>query len=79
MTTGILASIKMKNNLYKDYLKDPTDQKLQIFKEYQNRLNKTKRYAEKSYYEKEFDQIKGNMKKTWRKINEVLGHKKRSK
>jgi hypothetical protein len=33
-------------------------------------------YAEKSYYERKFDQIKGNMKKNWTKINEVLGHKK---
>ena len=76
MTTGILVSVKMKNRLYKDYLKDPTNEKLLTFKEYRNRLNKIKRYAERAYYEKEFEQINGNMKRTWIKINESLGHKK---
>ena len=66
----------MKNRLYKDYLKDPTNEKLLTFKEYRNRLNKIKRYAERAYYQEEFEQIKGNMKRTWIKIIESLGYKK---
>ena len=69
MTTDILVSVKMKNRVYTNYLKDPTNEKLLTFKEYRNQLNKIKRYAERAYYEKEFEQINGNMKRTFRLIN----------
>ena len=71
-----LLSVKMKNRQYKDYLKEPTKEELLNFKEYRNRLYKIKRHAERDYYKEEFEQIKGNMKRTWIKINETLGHKK---
>ena len=74
--TGILVSVKMKNRLYKDYLKDLTNEKLLTFKEYRNRLNKIKGDAERAYYKKEFEQIRGNMKQTWIQINDTLGYKK---
>ena len=71
MTTGILVSVKMKNRLYEDYLKDPMNEKLLTFKEYRNRLNKIKKSSERAYYV-----IEGNMKWAWIKVNETLGHKK---
>ena len=62
VTKGILKSRKTKNKLYKKSLKTPNERNESIYKTYRNKFNKIKRAAKKYYYNKEFDEHKGNLR-----------------
>ena len=49
-----------------------------IFKIYHKQLKGIIKHAKSSYYSKNFDNAKGNMKKTWALINERRGKTKNS-
>ena len=76
VTKGLLKSINKKNNLYKKYLKNPSDRNLQSFKTYRNKLNMLIRKSKRRHYFKQFQKSKSNMKKTWQQINKVIGRGK---
>ena len=78
ITTGIIRSIKIRDNLYKE-LKDLnfTDAqyltKKNNLKEYNRILKKSIRLSKKTYYENSFSKFRSDIKKTWQVIKEVIG------
>ena len=69
LTKGLLTSRKTKNKLYKKYLRKPNEINERKYKRYRNKFNKLKRAAKKLHYEHKFDEYKGNLKLTWKLIN----------
>ena len=84
ITKGILTSIKNRDFLLL-YTKsvDVTSDSYNVLKlklkEYNVTLKKVIRAAKRLHYSNYFSKYKGDMKKTWSKINEVLGKKKKEK
>ena len=75
ITRGLLVSIRKKNNLYKKYLANPTPFRDSQYKQHKNKLNHVLRISKKSYYDKQFELAKNDLKKTWKLINEVTNLK----
>ena len=75
ITKGFLVSLKAKNKLYKQFLKNPSITNEEKYKKYRNKFNNLKRIAKKRYYELQVDEAKNNMKQTWNIINELIGKK----
>ena len=76
VTKGILKSRKSKNMLYKKFIKNPNERNESIYKTYRNKFNKIKKAAKKCYYNKEFEEHKGNLKYPWKLIKEVINKNK---
>ena len=83
ITSGIVASVTKKHYLYKKWRKSVTKKdKLgnvelyDIYKKYRKERKGIIKYAKRKYYSKKFDNVKGNMKKTWALINELRGKTK---
>ena len=72
ITKGIRKSRRTKNVLYKKFIKKPTKENESIYKTYRNKFNKVKNVAKKNYYNKEFNEHKGNLRYLWKLINEVI-------
>ena len=77
ITRGLLKSINTKNKLYKEFINNPTQQRTHKFKTYRNKLHGLIRKSKRDYMHKRFEQIKGNMKKTWNMINTIIGRNKK--
>ena len=83
MTDGILASIEVKDKIYRRYLLTPLDcelkNKLKIeFKLFSTILRRVIRRAKINYYNQIFERDKFDIRKTWSSINTLLGRKKSS-
>ena len=83
ITSGIIASINKKNYLYECWSKTRTrlnrggDHAAYLkYKEFRKHLKSLITHAKKIYYSNKFNQVKGNMKKTWELINELRGKSK---
>ena len=76
VTKGILKSRKTKNKLYKKFIKNPNERNESIYKTYRNKFNKIKKAAKKHYYNKEFNEHKGNLRYSWKLIKEVINKNK---
>ena len=81
ISTGILNSIKHKDNLYKRWKKNLDTQQTDIFKaEFKNFERELKRIineAKKSYYFKEFSNCRNDMRRTWKSIKEIINKNRR--
>ena len=66
------------NKLYKRYIQKPSEERLKKFKTYRNKLNNLIRKSKKEYYNKKFESVKNNLRKTWKTINCIIGRNKRS-
>ena len=82
ITFAIINSIKDKDRLYVRWKKaNPDSQKYveleNLFHTHCSDLQRSIREAKKSYYQKQFENFKSNIKKTWGKINEILSRKKK--
>ena len=75
LPTELIYSIKIKNKLYRKYLKNPTDLNKDNYKAYKNTLNRKLREAEKQHYTHLIDQNKKNPRKSWQVIKEIIGKK----
>jgi len=73
ITQRILDAINRKNSLYKIYVQTKTDASHFIFKTFRNRVLKDLRNAKKLYYQGLIEKNKGNSKRTWQILNEMLG------
>ena len=73
-----MNSCSFKNRLHRRYLRKPSEENERIYKIYRNRLTATIRSAKKNYYATKLDHHKGNLKNTWREINNILGKRKES-
>ena len=83
ITNGIICSIKKKTVYYKQWKKTCSkDNKLgsedlyKIYKDYRFELRKIIRAAKKEFYHSKFENVKGDMKKTWKLINKLRGNNK---
>ena len=72
ITQCLLNSIKRKNKLYKQYLRYPCKETETRYKQYKNKLTHLLRVAEKTHVQSYLEQHKGNLKKTWQLVNEML-------
>ena len=76
ITSAILKSIKRKNKLYKQKIKNPTEKNIRHYTEYRNRLNHLITYSKTKYYENLPEKSQGNLHGTWNAINEILNKRK---
>ena len=81
ITCGILKSIEFRDNLYQRLTKLSTDspdyELLKCnFKIYNRYLNQCIRNAKKDYYAREFNKYKGDIRKTWDILKDILNKKK---
>ena len=74
VTNGFLQSLKTKNKLYKQKLKDPSEKNQTKYINYNKTLNKIKKWLKKDHYKGLMETHKFNMKKTWAIMNELLGN-----
>ena len=77
----IICSIKKKTVYYKQWKKTCSkDNKLgsedlyKIYKDYRFELRKIIRAAKKEFYHRKLENVKGDMKKTWKLSNELRGN-----
>ena len=73
MTKGLIRSCIKKSTLYKKYKKTGTALNKQRFLVYRKTLNRLLNVAEKSHYFELFKSASGNLRKTWRLINSLIG------
>ena len=73
ITKEISKKIKKKWMLYKKYIKNPSDYRHTVYKQYRNMVTNEIRKAKYEYYKVKFDNDKGNMKAMWKTINHALG------
>jgi hypothetical protein len=59
-------------SLYKNYLRDKKDESKVKYNSYKNKLTKIIRMAEKQYYTEKFELVKGDIRKTWQTIKNVI-------
>ena len=78
-TNGIVNACRKKNSLYKAWLVKKDKCSEQRYKTYRNKLTSILRKAERAYYKSKLDQYKGDVKRTWIVINDVIRRGKRSK
>ena len=75
LTAGIRKSIKTKNSLYKKFLKRPITYG-NAYRQFRNRLTKVIKQSKNIYYQEKFKGSEGNIKSTWKNINNILGKSK---
>ena len=83
ITSGIIASVKRKNHLHRQWNKTVkvNDKEgdldaYQKYKTYRKTLKHIIAKAKKTYYGRKFGKVAGNSKKTWELINEIRGKKR---
>ena len=76
ITKGILISRKVKNKLYKKFIKNPNKTNETSYKRYRNKFNKIKKAGKKNYYCEKFNNLKGNLKLSWKLIKEIINKNK---
>ena len=76
ITKGIFNSIKVRNKLYKLYLKKPSEQSLNKYKQYRNRLTSIIKTSKKMHYSKELGKAEGDLNATWKVINNITNRNK---
>ena len=83
ITTSILTSIKTKNRVYRKFLRTKnatTKQQLHDhFKYYRNNVTKITKASKVLHYKKFFEDNKGNLRKTWEGIKEIINISKKKK
>ncbi len=77
MSSGLNNACKKKNYLYKQFLKYRTEQAEIKYKKYKNKLTSILRSAEQIHYSKKLLQHKGDLKMTWKILNEITQRKKK--
>ena len=78
MTNGLKKSSKRKQKLYNKFLKSRTNLDNENYKNYKKIFQKLLIKAKSNYFSGLLNQHKGDSKKVWRIVNEVVGRKKTS-
>ena len=76
ITKKLFKNIKKKNKLYKKFIQDRSFLSERKFKSYRNKLNQKLKKAKKTFYSKQFNNLKNDPKGIWNKINELLNKSK---
>lgn len=72
LTKGIQKAYKKKNKLYKDFLKNRTQEAEQTYKTYKNRLISMMRSIKRNYYSKVLEGNNSNIKSTWQVLDQII-------
>ena len=72
LTKGLLNSIKQKNKLYQKYIKNPNLENKNKYTTYRNKLTQLIRKSKTNHYSELIKASKGDSKKSWQVINNVL-------
>lgn len=75
LSEGLKKSIRIKNKLYVKAIKSKNDSLLTEYKHYKSQLNKLVRIMEKNYYNEELNRNKGNLRKLWVIVKNVINKK----
>ena len=78
LTEGLKDSIKIKNKLYRKYLKVKSATNEMNYKNYRNKLHHLIKIAEKRHYSKLLNECQDNIKKTWQIIKNIVNKHKAS-
>ena len=73
ITKGIAKSSKKKQRLYEKFLKNRTPKNEETYKTYKNLFETIKRRSKKKFYSEKLQKFKGDIKKTWSAMKEILG------
>ena len=76
ISNSLLKSIKTKNKLYKQFIREPTHVNELNYKTYRNKLTYSLKIAKRLYYEKKIEENKNNIKQTWKYLNKIINKKK---
>ena len=79
MTAGILKSIDNRFLLLKKSIELKTVEARQTYTRFRNKLTHTIKLAKQTYHGNGFDEIKGDVNKTWKKINKMRGSNAKTK
>ena len=72
ITHGILNSINTRNNLYKSYIRKPSKQNHERYKQYRNRLTNIIRTSKRMHYSQELESAEGDFKSTWKVLKRMI-------
>lgn len=75
ITKGLQNACKKKNKLYRDFIKFRTKTAEKQYKVYKNKLTVIMRQAKKDYYNKRLQENKGDIKGSWKILNDILRNK----
>ena len=75
ISAGIKTSIKIKNNLYKKYVKTKSLYYHTKFKIYRNKLNHLIKISKTEYYNRYFTTHSANIKSVWKGIRQIISFK----
>ena len=82
-TEGLRVSIEKRHKLYKEWKKSASKKKpdgvyelRQKFEAYRSHLQKTIKVAKQNFHLGQFENCNGDIKKTWKLINEIRGNKR---
>ena len=77
-TKGIRISAAVRHKLFSSARNNPSPENRQTFSNYNKVYNKIIKKAKKNYYHEAFKAVKGDIRKTWKIVNEITGRKKGS-
>ena len=63
--------------LYKKYLKNPSEYRHKVYKQYRNFVNNELKKAKHLYIKQKIDNAMGDMKRTWNILQDLMGSKKK--
>ena len=78
LTEGMKRQIKIKNRLYRRYLRSDNPEHHVIYKRFRNVLNYKLLLAERAHYDKLLNENKDNLKKSWKILKDIINKKKSS-
>ena len=76
---SIAKSSKKKQKMYEKYLKKRNPLNLATYKTYKNLFETIKRKSKKNYYSGKILSLKGDSKKTWKTMKDLIGKAKMNK
>ena len=79
LTKDLLKKCNKKWILYKKYLKKRTEYRFSVFKNYRNMVNYELKKAKHLYFKQKFDNVKGDIKRTWNVLKDIMGTNKNNK
>ena len=72
ITKRLQNACKKKNKLYRDFIKQRTEEAENKYKCYKNKLTNILRTSKKKYYHKLLDDNKNNVREIWKILNNVI-------
>ena len=77
LTHELLCNIKIKNRLFAKKLKHPTSKNIEKYHQQLKIVEKSKKYAKRSYFKEELSKYNNNVKKKWGVLREIILRKKK--